>query len=330
MSLKNYSRYGVTYFQLYISCPVCNNEGRNTPHSYWSHDVDGGDVYVVDDATYQCKQCGHTRHVSDWEYGCPRHSGGSDEYVYKKSTIASIASVISCAGQMVSETGLPWLRVFMENLEKGWDNARGETESMTKEGRKQKRISEMIFINLDGYVSCRAGVEINDELIIPSEIEGEHFTGIDSFAFGFQTMMSSVVIPNSIQKIGHAAFYECKKLCSILIPEKDMTDRELSAYREGLTSLVLPHSVTVIEDSTFSECVSLKRIIIPSSVTRICDHAFSYCEGLISLTIPNTVKEIEDGAFRGCNNLKIVAIGHRNYDRIECDIPSTASIVFLD
>ena len=95
MSLKNYSRYGVTYFQLYISCPVCNNEGRNTPHSYWSHDVDGGDVYVGDDATYQCKQCGHTRHVSDWEYGCPRHSGGSDEYVYKKSTIASIASVIS-------------------------------------------------------------------------------------------------------------------------------------------------------------------------------------------------------------------------------------------
>ena len=122
MSLNSYSKNGVTYFQLYISCPVCNNEGRNTPHSYWSHDVDGGDVYVGDDATYQCKQCGHTRHVSAWEYGCPRHNGCSDEYVYKKTTIASLASVISCAGQMVSETGLPWLRVFMEKLEEGWDD----------------------------------------------------------------------------------------------------------------------------------------------------------------------------------------------------------------
>ncbi len=120
MALNKYSKGGVTYFQLYISCPVCHEEGLNTPHSYWTHAVDGGDIYVGDDASYQCKQCGHTKHVSAWEYGCPSHSGDSDEYVYKRATIASLASVMSCAGQLVTESGLPWLQTFMANLESGW------------------------------------------------------------------------------------------------------------------------------------------------------------------------------------------------------------------
>lgn len=153
MSLKNYSRDGVTFFQLYISCPVCNNEGRNTPRSYWSHDVDGGDVYVGDDATYQCKQCGHTRHVSAWEYGCPKHSGCSDDYVYKKSTIASIASVISCAGQLVSDAGLPWLRTFMENLELGW----GDFSGITIDERVQKETKCMAKEKVEHKVDENAG-----------------------------------------------------------------------------------------------------------------------------------------------------------------------------
>ena len=121
MALNKYSKDGATYFQLFISCPVCQEEGRNTPHSYWTHASDGGDIYVGENAYYQCKQCGHTKHVSAWKYGCPYHSGDSDEYVYKDlRTPAPLAAVMSCAGQLVTETGLPWLQNFKANLESGW------------------------------------------------------------------------------------------------------------------------------------------------------------------------------------------------------------------
>ncbi len=120
MSLNKYTKDGATFFQLYISCPVCQEEGKNTPHAFWSHAMDGGDIYVSDKATFQCKDCGYTAHICKAQWGCPTHSGDSDEYVYKQATPAGLAAVMSCAGMMVTECGLPWLQNFMASLESGW------------------------------------------------------------------------------------------------------------------------------------------------------------------------------------------------------------------
>jgi hypothetical protein len=119
MSLSNFTKNGVTYFQLFISCPVCQDKGVNTEHSFWTHyDNDcGGDVYLGENAFYLCKKCGKSAHAMKWRYGCPQHSNMDDELSFYSATPAALASVVSCAGMLVTETGISWLTEFLKNLE---------------------------------------------------------------------------------------------------------------------------------------------------------------------------------------------------------------------
>jgi len=63
-----------------------------------------------------------------------------------------------------------------------------------------------------------------------------------------------------------------------------------------------------IQDETFSNCIGLTSIIIPNSVTEIGYYAFYGCIGLTSIIIPNSVTEIECGAFSGCTELNDITV----------------------
>lgn len=67
----------------------------------------------------------------------------------------------------------------------------------------------------------------------------------------------------------------------------------------NLTSVIIPYSVTAINDWAFDYCYSLTSVTIPNSVTAICS-AFRDCIDLNSIIIPNSVTYISDGAFDGC------------------------------
>lgn len=120
MALNSFSKNGISYFQLFISCPVCYDNGKNTPHSFWTHYDNncGGDIYLGENASYLCRKCGYGAHAMKWKYGCPEHSNMDDELSFKVATPAALAGVIACAGQMVTETGITWLQSFLANLEK--------------------------------------------------------------------------------------------------------------------------------------------------------------------------------------------------------------------
>ena len=114
-------------------------------------------------------------------------------------------------------------------------------------------------------------------------------------------------------------------------------------YCEGLTSIVVPNSVTEIGQEAFGNCPGLtsivvesgnprfdsrnncnaiiettdneliagcKNTIIPNSVTKVGNFAFKGCESLTSIVIPNSVTEIGDRAFDGCGGLTSVNIGN--------------------
>jgi len=71
----------------------------------------------------------------------------------------------------------------------------------------------------------------------------------------------------------------------------------------GLTSIVIPNTVTSIGESAFLNCAGLTSIAIPNSVTAIGQSAFLDCTGLTSIVIPNSVTSIGSGAFYGCTRL---------------------------
>ena len=117
------------------------------------------------------------------------------------------------------------------------------------------------------------------------------------------------VIPESVVKIGEAAFCGCYGLTSIIIPDTVVKiNREAFSYCTGLTSIIIPNSVTEIDDSVFYKCEGLTSVVIPNSVMKIGVCAFSGCSDLTSITIPDSVTEIGYGAFYECISLTSITI----------------------
>lgn len=67
----------------------------------------------------------------------------------------------------------------------------------------------------------------------------------------------------------------------------------------GLTSIIIPNSVTRIEVA-FYDCSSLTSVTIPNSLTEIGPYAFENCNSLTSIIIPDSVTIIDTGAFQNC------------------------------
>ena len=170
---------------------------------------------------------------------------------------------------------------------------------------------------------------------------GNGVTSIGSSAFAGCVGLKTVEIPDGVTSIGFGAFSDCKNLTSMTLPfvGNTVTSNQhlgyifgTSYYSEsarhvpasltmvsvtggenigmgafygcsGLTSVVLPDSVTSIGSSAFFGCSSLNGINIPSGVTSIGKSAFSGCTALTLKELPESVVSIGDSAFSGCIGL---------------------------
>ena len=142
------------------------------------------------------------------------------------------------------------------------------------------------------------------DLVIPNSV-----TGIGGWAFYDCSSLTSITIPNSVTSIGDSAFYNCSKLTSVTIPNSVTSIGEGAFYHcSRLTSITIPNSVTSIGDGAFYNCSSLTSITIPNSVTSIGHGAFMLCSSLTSITIPSSVTSIGEGAFLSCTSLTSITI----------------------
>jgi hypothetical protein len=110
-----------------------------------------------------------------------------------------------------------------------------------------------------------------------------------------------------IKTIGNLAFYSCKSLTSVTIPESVTSIGERAfVFCKSLTSVTIPDSVTSIGSNAFGDCQSLTSMTIPDSVTEIGGNVFNACSGLTSVTIGDSVTTIGDYAFWRCSSLTSV------------------------
>ena len=142
-------------------------------------------------------------------------------------------------------------------------------------------------------------------------------TAISKKAFYECRALTSVTLPDSVTSIGESAFYGCKNLTSVNIGNGVITIEE-SAFREcrNLTHVTLGNSLTTIGDNAFSMCDNLPNIIIPDSVITIGEWAFYACGSLKNITIPDNVTRVGAHAFGYCGYLPQIIIG-RNVNIIQ-------------
>lgn len=118
----------------------------------------------------------------------------------------------------------------------------------------------------------------------------------------------------SVTSIGNSAFGSTSTtnisgLTSVIIPNSVTTIGGCAFMGcNGLTTLVIPNSVTTIEGSAFYGCSGLTSLVLSNNITVIEGNLFDGCSGLSSITIPEGVISIGSLAFNGCTGLKSIDI----------------------
>ena len=156
----------------------------------------------------------------------------------------------------------------------------------------------------------------------------------------FNSYSGDIVIPDSVElngktyvvrAVGDSAMRLCSKLTSVTIPATVKRIGWESFKRSGISSIVIPDSVTMIGGAAFSRCSSLTTVVIKGAVNAIRDYTFLECEKLgkmelpasvkwigskaflktaiTSIVIPDAVRYIGNMAFNGCASLADVTIG---------------------
>ncbi|HEZ7989488.1 MAG TPA: leucine-rich repeat protein [Ruminococcus sp.] len=195
-------------------------------------------------------------------------------------------------------------------------------------------------VNDSGTAVITGGTGSGSVLNIPSQIDGLTVTEIGEQAFSGLGSLNTVILPDSITKIGDLAFTVCPNLetfivdsgnqnfssvggslfsgsqlvvyaggSSAVLPDNVRSIRK-GAFRgkSGLTSVSLPDTLLEIGDSAFSGCTSLTEIDIPDSVNYIGKSCFLSCTALEKATLGTDVIEIPDDCFYSCISLNTVSI----------------------
>ena len=167
---------------------------------------------------------------------------------------------------------------------------------------------------------------------IPSSLRSVTLTDcttIPNSAFSNCSMLTDIIIPDSVTSIGDRAFYNCKGLTSITIPDSVTSigsnafygviniiysggasgspwgAQNLNGYMDGHILYESAEKKTLI----YCETNIQGSVTIPDSVTSIGGSAFYNCKGLTSITIPDSVTSIGEFAFSECGSLADVTMG---------------------
>ncbi|MGN1099073.1 MAG: leucine-rich repeat protein [Christensenellales bacterium] len=183
-----------------------------------------------------------------------------------------------------------------------------------------------------GYTSIGIGTATDTDIVIAPSIKGLPVTAVKFNAFSGNNKITSVIIPESVTKIGTYAFNKCTALTSVVINgsvaitegvfwgctalesvslSENVTDIGSHAFDScnSLTSIVIPSKVANIGGFSFQRCTSLREVTIEDGVKTIGSKAFGYCDALESITIPDSVTSVGDYAFLECYSLTSAKFG---------------------
>ena len=115
--------------------------------------------------------------------------------------------------------------------------------------------------------------------------------------------LKKVTIPETVEYIGGGAFYGCSNIWSLTYNAINAECERLMESNIPLEKIVIGDKVRRLPRGIFSGR-EFTEVALPSCLERIDDYAFSGCENLTTINLSDSIRYIGDNAFYGCSSLK--------------------------
>ena len=185
-------------------------------------------------------------------------------------------------------------------------------------------------IDIPNSVTAISSYAFHNTAWYNNQPDGLVYAGMVAYKYkGTMPSGTNMTLKEGTLGIAVCAFMECTGLTSIVIPNS-VTEIGVLAFMDcpGLTSLVVEsgnprydsrnNCNAIIETASNTLIAGCKNTIIPNSVTEIGYGAFRGCTGLTSIDIPNSVTKIGELAFDSCTGLTGIVIPN-SVTEIGCD-----------
>ena len=177
--------------------------------------------------------------------------------------------------------------------------------------------SEMPFENNENYIEITKYLGNDEEVEIPSEINGKTVTTLCENLFDVNENVKKLIVPESIINIPYYAFGPLCKLEELIVPFIG-TSREktiaLSDFFYG-TSAVYTLKKVVVTDAIeiiYNNAEYVETFILNQGIQKIDFGAFNYMKSLKNLVLPSSADIYNFNFYNVNNDLKIFFIGTEN------------------
>lgn len=128
-------------------------------------------------------------------------------------------------------------------------------------------------------------------------------------AFAGCTNLTSVVFGGEIKRIEEQAFDNAKGVKNVKIETNSLEYIGQNAFcGAGITSIVIPATVTAVGGGAFMDCDSLVSVIYEdgSQINEVCAYTFARCTALTEIRLPESMEIIGNYAFLTCSALETI------------------------
>jgi hypothetical protein len=167
----------------------------------------------------------------------------------------------------------------------------------------QAQVSKTVSITAGGLASALTTEEKNTvtNLTITGTIDAQDFKTMRDLVYSLSYLNLSGASIAAYTGTGGTSGSGSVSYPAITVPANAFY------YKYGLTTVVLPTSIQIIDRSAFSTCTDLTSINIPEGTTTIEAGAFDHCTSLTSISIPKSVTSIGVFAFNMTGSITVHA-----------------------
>lgn len=124
-------------------------------------------------------------------------------------------------------------------------------------------------------------------------------------AFEDNKTLAQITFPNNLETISGNAFKGCNNLCgNIKLPQTLNKIGDYAFYNcSKIAEVPICNGIKIIGDYAFADCSSLMAADIIAALDNVGNYTFAFCESLREISLSDHVRTIGNSCFRGCTQL---------------------------